>query len=99
MSLSDSCRSIRLEGSILKAECKQPYKGWAERELDLNAVLGDSEEKFVWNQSGYAAGAYDIRLRGTMLWGRWAKRNGELHADAFDLNHHIANIDGRLVAL
>ena len=88
MSLAESCRNFRLQGSILICECLladgESYKtSW----IDLDQYIGIVGGNLVWHSKGFSEFCTDIRLEGTILYAKY-KRTGS--ADLIDCSLDLA---------
>ncbi|KUJ11334.1 CNVH-domain-containing protein [Mollisia scopiformis] len=101
MSFKEQSRNIRLEGTILRAECSKADPSgkwpWHESELRLDRLLGNVSGQLVWLGTNFNHNAKHIYLEGTTLHALLPKSEHVWHPTSVDLNDRIANKDGRLV--
>lgn len=96
MSFSLSCRNIRLDGTILYAECGDGSGGYPASEFHLDAVLGNYDGNFRWLWQDFQLSASDIRLEGSILHARLNPVEGEPVEASVNLDERISNRYGEL---
>ncbi|KAF8429828.1 Cyanovirin-N [Terfezia claveryi] len=59
-----TARNVHLQGdSILAAQLQKRDGSWQDATIDLNDYLGNSDGKFLWNGSNFAATARDTKIQ------------------------------------
>jgi hypothetical protein len=108
-SYSETCRSIRVDGRLLKATCRRDDGSWRNTALDLRgcdrAVVND-DGRLRSGRGGpsnippgsYARSCADIRVQGGVLRADCRTRDGRWRRNAVrvDACRRFANRDGRL---
>jgi hypothetical protein len=93
---SKSSRNIKLNGSILSAECRTPTGEWQHCTLDLDHYLDNIFGVFKWGGRDFSRTAEDVRLKGTFLHARLGDANGGRPDASIDLDERIVNAQGYL---
>lgn len=100
MSLSTTCRNLRLEGVILVADClDNDTKTYEESRLNLNMYLGNDHGSFDISGRRFAESSRYISLSksGTTLHAELEGRNHhDWRPNQFDLENCIQNVHGYL---
>ncbi|KAJ7092991.1 Cyanovirin-N [Mycena belliarum] len=96
MSFAATSHFYRLEGTYLRAQCKDQHGHVHESTLNLDEVLGNSEGRFDPRGSGFAGSASMYGLNGHTLVARLRSSDGNHHDAHIDLNSCVRNDNGRL---
>ncbi|KAH7170005.1 Cyanovirin-N [Dactylonectria macrodidyma] len=99
MSFSQSSRNVRIEDSLLYAEClKEDNRTWVSSEINLDSYIGNINGSFEWGKQAFSLSARDIHLDGSsVLAASLANEVGTYGPDqTVNLDDHIANINGTL---
>ncbi|KAG9029455.1 hypothetical protein FRB95_005297 [Tulasnella sp. JGI-2019a] len=95
---SQTSKNIRLDGSILQADCLGPDdQTYQSSSLDINEILGNDNGSFTFRFGGWSMSAGNISLDGAVLTAdlRYTQY-GWNYAQKLDLDRHIANDGGVL---
>lgn len=96
MPFTDSCRNVRLEGSILKADCRKTNDTYVASTINLDSIIGSIEGKLSWGHQAFSKMARNVKLEGSKLSAEMQKTGGVWVSSILDLNTNIANKDGVL---
>ncbi|KAH7162085.1 Cyanovirin-N [Dactylonectria estremocensis] len=99
MAFSQSSRNIRIEDSLLYADClKEDNRTWVPAEINLDSVIGNINGSFQWGKQAFSQSARDIHLEeNSTLAASLANEVGTYGPDqTVNLDDHIANINGHL---
>lgn len=97
MSFQATSRNIHLEGTVLKAECRDWDKNWKSSSIDLDTILGNADGSFCTPGSSFSHSASGIRLAAAvMLRADLKSKSGDWKTKTLDLNLCIANKNGDL---
>lgn len=96
MPFTDSCRNVRLEDSILKADCRKTNDTYIASTLNLDNIIGNLEGKLSWGSQAFSKTSRNIKLEGSKISAEMQKTGGAWVSSTLDLNTNIANKDGVL---
>lgn len=96
MAFSFTSRNIRLDGTVLRAECLAQNNAWHHSELRLHRLLENSDGSFKWMGRFFHRTAQDVYLNGSVLHAHLYSMSGELVAASVDLDERITNDNGQL---
>ena len=99
MAFSKSSVDIVLDGSVLKAKCKDLEGSFQSSDINLNSYITNLEGKLDWALGGnFAATSHDLQFCGPSTLQAICKQTsgGEVLA-SINLDEHIGNIDGHLM--
>ncbi|ETW87826.1 hypothetical protein HETIRDRAFT_245866, partial [Heterobasidion irregulare TC 32-1] len=96
MAFSLTSRTIILEGSILKAHCRNLQGFWVPSTIDLDRHLGNIDGSFNMSGTNFSRSAESVRLVGTIITASLIRQDSKRLQATLDLNVCIQNIDGQL---
>ncbi|NMG19821.1 CVNH domain-containing protein [Brasilonema bromeliae] len=92
---SRSCGDISLDGTTLRANCKDRSANFRSTSLDLNRRI-ENRDGNLRIGGGFASTCQNIQLTGTSLQADCKTFNGDFRSTSLDLNSVITNNDGNL---
>lgn len=98
MSLIETCRNIRLEGSTLLAECRTSDNGaYRLSSLSLDTLIGNVGGVFRWGHRNFSSSAQGLNVSGNgYLSAELKTPKGTWELTILDLNTNIRNNNGIL---
>jgi hypothetical protein len=97
-SFSRSCRNIRVEDAVSKADClRSDGSTYLSSYLPLDHVLANIDGKFG-RGGGFSRTALNITLKRNILVARLQRLGGKWSWDEVNLDDFVQNVDGVLVA-
>ena len=94
---SRSCGEYRLDGTILRASCRNPSGNARQTSLDLNRGIANRDGNLRKGGSGYASTCRNITLDRVTLRGQCLTTNRDWRATSLNLDSIISNRNGTLV--
>ncbi|KAL9094081.1 MAG: hypothetical protein Q9165_003496 [Trypethelium subeluteriae] len=98
MAFSYSSKDIRLDGTTLRASCRDKFGGYRDSGLDLDEILGNVDGVFIWGLKLFSKSAANLRVEGGTLHGELRSKDNSWKSASFDLNTQVANVNGTLTA-
>ena len=97
-----SCTDIRIDGSILSANCRRPGGSYEPSSLDLNSCVGNKNGIITWGSSDFYYTAREVRLGWydgrPQLLAQLRNNHGYWGPDVdLELDQRIENKNGKLV--
>jgi len=93
--------NIRIDGSILSANCRRTNGSYEPSSLDLNSCVGNKNGIIWWGSSDFYYTAQDVRLGWydgrPQLLASIRTISGNWHDVDLELDERIANKNGKLV--
>jgi CVNH domain. len=97
MAFQISSYNIRLERSVLHADCKNTPGDWIKTSLDLNEHIGNRNGRFTLCDRDWYHSARNVQLIGSKVKAELAKEGGEEWVESIlDLNLCVENKEGYL---
>jgi hypothetical protein len=90
-------RNVRLEGTVLIAECQTSTGDWQQSLLNLDHYLGNQDGFFDWQGKNFSWTAKDLQLKDTMLSACLKTMQATWLEASVDLNYRLTNKDGHLM--
>lgn len=98
MAFSRSSTDIKLEGSHLKARCKDRAGRYQDSAIELNNYIENIDGLLKWQPNGnFIANSRDVVLKGPMLECQSKTRNGAWRYTSINLDEKIFNYNGKLI--
>ena len=89
---------VKLEGSKLKARCKDMEGLYHDSAIELNNYIENIDGFLEWQPNGnFIASSRNVVLAGTVLKCQSKNREGEWRRTSIDLDEQIFNSNGRLI--
>ncbi|KAJ7706632.1 Cyanovirin-N [Mycena metata] len=96
MSFAENSEFVRLEGTVLHAQCRDKHNNLHESSIDLDHILGNKDGHFDHHSSRFHESASICGLNHTTLVASLRKDGGGYRDAAIDLNTIIKNHNGKL---
>ena len=98
MAFSLTSTDVKLEGSKLKARCKDRSGNYHDSEIELNNYIENIDGVLTWLPNGnFAASCHTVLLVGSVLKCQSATRTGQFRDASISLDEKISNFNGKLV--
>ena len=98
MAFSLTSTDVKLEGSKLKARCKDRSGNYHDSEIELDNYIANIDGVLKWQPNGnFAASSHNGSLVGSVLKCQSATRTGEFRDASINLDEKISNFNGKLI--
>ena len=98
MAFSRSSVDIKLEGSQLKARCKDRAGSYHDSAVELNNYIANIDGLLKWRPNGnFVASSRIVVLAGSVLKGHSKTREGAWRYTSINLDEKISNYNGKLI--
>ena len=98
MTLTDTAKDFKLDGSILKASCLNEQKDYVDATLDLDKHIGNSDGDFTTEKNGFYSSAKNVSLdtREIVLLASLKTADGYFIDRTFEISLYVSNDNGTL---
>lgn len=98
MSFSKSSSNLALDGTQLKARCKDRDGSYQYSSIDLNKYIVNTEGRLDWRPNGnFIASSRSVKLVGAVLRSECRTSGGDWIHTNIDLDEKIKNFNGKLI--
>ena len=98
MAFSRSSADIKLEGSYLKARCKDRAGSFHDSAVELNNYIANIDGLLKWQPNGnFVASSRNVILAGAVLKCQSKTRKGAWRDTSINLDEKISNYNGKLI--
>lgn len=98
MAFSLSSSDIHLDGSQLKARCKDRAGSYHDSSIELNNYIANIDGELRWQANGnFIASSRKVSLAGSVLRCQSRTRGGDWRDTSVNLDDKISNFNGKLI--